>query len=169
MNSARELLEIVVKHWESDGQFCNWDSIMDDIKECLSQQELEQVEFWTVIDSAENNEPVYSASFKQACVDHINDAVNMEVEGAWSWVARQCHTIPPDAAKRIAELEKVCSGLSQDAIDGGFTVKGLQDYAKGLEAKLAKVMEPLSGNEIKSTATANEFAVAQYTAQSSRG
>jgi hypothetical protein len=55
------------------------------------------------------------------------------------------YATPPDAAKRIAELERVCEGLSQDAIDGGFTVKGLQDYAKQLESELAGLRDAYCG------------------------
>ena len=38
--------------------------------------------------------------------------------------------------KRLDDLERVCEGLSQDTIDGGFTLKMLQSYAKGLERRL---------------------------------
>jgi hypothetical protein len=57
----------------------------------------------------------------------------------------ELYATPPDAAKRIVELERVCEGLSQDAIDGGFTVKGLQDYAKQLESELAGLRDAYCG------------------------
>jgi len=42
------------------------------------------------------------------------------------------------AEKRVAELEYALDGLPSDAIAGGWTAKGLSDYAKSLETKLAK-------------------------------
>ncbi|MGK0663686.1 hypothetical protein [Serratia marcescens] len=41
------------------------------------------------------------------------------------------------AMKRIAELERLIEGVTQEAIAGGWTAKGISDYAKSLEAKLA--------------------------------
>lgn len=39
--------------------------------------------------------------------------------------------------ERLAELERVVAGLPQEAIDGGWTAKGISDHAKSLEARLA--------------------------------
>ncbi|HHF0613287.1 TPA: hypothetical protein ACPH4Z_006762, partial [Pseudomonas aeruginosa] len=39
-----------------------------------------------------------------------------------------------DAA--LAEVERICEGLPQDAIDGGWTVQGIRGYAKRLEDQL---------------------------------
>ncbi|CAI2539466.1 Uncharacterised protein [Serratia proteamaculans] len=41
------------------------------------------------------------------------------------------------AMKRIAELERLIEGVTQEAIAGGWTAKGISDYAMSLEAKLA--------------------------------
>lgn len=43
------------------------------------------------------------------------------------------------AADRLQQLEKVCDGLSQDAIDGGFNFKDLSLYAKSLEEKIKAI------------------------------
>lgn len=39
--------------------------------------------------------------------------------------------------KRIAELERILDGVTPVMIAGGWTAKGISDYAKSLEAKLA--------------------------------
>ncbi|WP_226019964.1 hypothetical protein [Serratia symbiotica] len=38
---------------------------------------------------------------------------------------------------RIAELERITEGVDQLAIDGGWTARGMSEYAKSLEARLA--------------------------------
>ncbi|ENP0655297.1 hypothetical protein ACCH91_000170 [Serratia marcescens] len=40
-------------------------------------------------------------------------------------------------AARVTELELVLQGLPQVAVDGGWTAKGISDYARLLEARLA--------------------------------
>ena len=40
-------------------------------------------------------------------------------------------------AARVTELELVLQGLPQVAVDGGWTAKGISDYARLLETKLA--------------------------------
>ncbi|CDG48709.1 hypothetical protein [Serratia symbiotica] len=39
--------------------------------------------------------------------------------------------------RRIAELERITEGVDQLAIDGGWTARGMSEYAKSLEARLA--------------------------------
>jgi hypothetical protein len=43
------------------------------------------------------------------------------------------------ANSRIAEFERILDGLPQDAIDGGWTAKGISAYAKGLEDRIAQL------------------------------
>ncbi|HIE0903930.1 TPA: hypothetical protein ACXJOX_006483 [Pseudomonas aeruginosa] len=38
--------------------------------------------------------------------------------------------------RRLRQLERICEGLPQDAIDGGWTVQGIRGYAKRLEDQL---------------------------------
>lgn len=38
--------------------------------------------------------------------------------------------------ERLRQLERICEGLPQDAIDGGWTVQGIRGYAKRLEDQL---------------------------------
>lgn len=42
---------------------------------------------------------------------------------------------------RLEKLESVCQGLSDEVIDGGFTVAGLQAYTKRLEEELKACMK----------------------------
>ncbi|CAI1527736.1 Uncharacterised protein [Serratia quinivorans] len=41
------------------------------------------------------------------------------------------------AAHRIAELERITDGVDQLAIDGGWTARGMSEYAKSLEQRLS--------------------------------
>ncbi|HGE8503713.1 hypothetical protein ACYZFV_15600 [Serratia ureilytica] len=43
--------------------------------------------------------------------------------------------------KRIAELERILDGVTPVMIAGGWTAKGISDYAKSLEAKLDEYRE----------------------------
>ena len=52
---------------------------------------------------------------------------------------------------RIAELGRILDGLPQDAIDGGWTARGISAYAKQLEAHVAEL------NAINKTPESNEF------------
>ncbi|MGN5868354.1 hypothetical protein ACNQTS_33150, partial [Pseudomonas aeruginosa] len=38
--------------------------------------------------------------------------------------------------ERLRQFERICEGLPQDAIDGGWTVQGIRGYAKRLEDQL---------------------------------
>ena len=39
----------------------------------------------------------------------------------------------------IAEYRRILDGIPQDAIDGGWTAKGLSQYAKGLEGEVERL------------------------------
>ncbi|RBP64885.1 MULTISPECIES: hypothetical protein [Brenneria] len=51
-----------------------------------------------------------------------------------------------DALQRVAQLEQVLDGLPQDAIAGGWTAKGISEYAKNLEEKLANQQANVNKN-----------------------
>lgn len=48
---------------------------------------------WIVLD--EDSDPIYSASYAQACHDHINDAIAHGIEHAGKWVVREATIKPP--------------------------------------------------------------------------
>lgn len=52
-------------------------------------------------------------------------------------------------ARELRALRKILDGVPQEAIDGGWTARGLSDYAKQLETELAAMREraePVAGN-----------------------
>ena len=55
------------------------------------------------------------------------------------------------ANARIAEFERILDGLPQDAIDGGWTARGISAYAKQLENRVAEL------NAIINTPHADDF------------
>ncbi|WP_430298821.1 hypothetical protein [Pseudomonas aeruginosa] len=63
----------------------------------------------------------------------------------WQYLAEQEQDHKNEIAGRLRQLERICEGLPQDAIDGGWTVQGIRGYAKRLEdqlkAALARVEE----------------------------
>ncbi|WP_061799462.1 hypothetical protein [Serratia ficaria] len=71
------------------------------------------------------NSDDYCAGF----VDGMNDALNQLAVGIG--------TLLEEKDKRIAELERITEGVDQLAIDGGWTARGMSEYAKSLEARLA--------------------------------
>ncbi len=46
--------------------------------------------------------------------------------------------------ERLRQFERICEGLPQDAIDGGWTVQGIRAYAKRLEERLAAAEERIA-------------------------
>ncbi|WP_235213980.1 hypothetical protein ACIRTW_06880 [Pseudomonas aeruginosa] len=63
----------------------------------------------------------------------------------WQYLAEQEQDHKNEITGRLRQLERICEGLPQDAIDGGWTVQGIRGYAKRLEdqlkAALARVAE----------------------------
>ncbi|WP_143062180.1 hypothetical protein [Paraburkholderia diazotrophica] len=47
---------------------------------------------------------------------------------------------------RIAEFERILDGLPQDAIDGGWTARGISAYAKKLETRIAELEARIAAN-----------------------
>ncbi|MFO5967309.1 hypothetical protein [Pseudomonas aeruginosa] len=60
-------------------------------------------------------------------------------ESEWELLLNE-HEQQRDAAlaevERLRQFERICEGLPQDAIDGGWTVQGIRGYAKRLEDQL---------------------------------
>ncbi|HCL3298671.1 TPA: hypothetical protein N2B29_002597 [Pseudomonas aeruginosa] len=54
----------------------------------------------------------------------------------WQYLAEQEQDHKNEIAERLRQLERICQGLPQDAIDGGWTVQGIRGYAKRLEDQL---------------------------------
>ncbi|WP_454889502.1 hypothetical protein [Serratia quinivorans] len=73
---------------------------------------------------------------KEAKIVELRDrginAVTAEERTSTEWQKRA-----ETAEQRIAELERITEGVDQLAIDGGWTARGMSEYAKSLESKLA--------------------------------
>ncbi|HBO3486398.1 TPA: hypothetical protein L4S39_000438 [Pseudomonas aeruginosa] len=54
----------------------------------------------------------------------------------WKYLAEQERDHKNEIAVRLRQFERICEGLPQDAIDGGWTVQGIRCYAKRLEDQL---------------------------------
>ncbi|EOV3798685.1 TPA: hypothetical protein ACQQSP_001398 [Pseudomonas aeruginosa] len=54
----------------------------------------------------------------------------------WQYLAEQERDHKNEIAGRLRQFERICEGLPQDAIDGGWTVQGIRGYAKRLEDQL---------------------------------
>ncbi|MDX3923109.1 hypothetical protein QYP08_28740 [Pseudomonas aeruginosa] len=77
--------------------------------------------------------------------DRIFGALRAEIamlrsyESEWELLLNE-HEQQRDAAlaevERLRQFERICEGLPQDAIDGGWTVQGIRGYAKRLEDQL---------------------------------
>ncbi|HBO2978526.1 TPA: hypothetical protein L4R63_005781 [Pseudomonas aeruginosa] len=63
----------------------------------------------------------------------------------WQYLAEQERDHKNEIAGRLRQFERICEGLPQGAIDGGWTAQGIRGYAKRLEdqlkAALARVAE----------------------------
>lgn len=58
----------------------------------------------------------------------------------WKYLAEQERDHKNEIAVRLRQFERICEGLPQDAIDGGWTVQGIRCYAKRLEDQLKSAL-----------------------------
>ncbi|WAW38799.1 hypothetical protein O2604_17200 [Pseudomonas aeruginosa] len=54
----------------------------------------------------------------------------------WQYLAEQERDHKNEIAVRLRQFERICEGLPQDAIDGGWTVQGIRAHSKQLEEQL---------------------------------
>ncbi|MGU1429219.1 hypothetical protein [Pseudomonas aeruginosa] len=77
-----------------------------------------------------------------ACINE-RDAANARLHE----VATACATAEQERdaslaeVERLRQFERICGGLPQDAIDGGWTVQGIRGYAKRLEDQLKVALD----------------------------
>ncbi len=126
----------------------------------LAQAEAERPELWAV--HAQGPDELYAAFSREDAEKHAAElnalpmpegiAVGAVVVPSpwpavqhWQYLAEQEQDHKNEIAGRLRQLERICEGLPQDAIDGGWTVQGIRGYAKCLEdqlkAALARVAE----------------------------
>lgn len=54
----------------------------------------------------------------------------------WQYLAEQERDHKNEIAGRLRQFERICEGLPQDAMDGGWTVQGIRAHSKQLEEQL---------------------------------
>ncbi|HCL4400178.1 TPA: hypothetical protein N2D31_005562 [Pseudomonas aeruginosa] len=139
--------------------------LSDNLPELLSTAQAEQAEaersaLWAV--HAQGPDELYAAFSREDAEKHAAElnalpmpegiAVGAVVVPSpwpavqhWQYLAEQEQDHKNEIAGRLRQLERICEGLPQDAIDGGWTVQGIRGYAKRLEdqlkAALARVAE----------------------------
>ncbi|WP_338659781.1 hypothetical protein [Pseudomonas aeruginosa] len=124
------------------------------------QAEAERPELWAV--HAQGPDELYAAFTREDAEKHAAElnalpmpegiAVGAVVVPSpwpavqhWQYLAEQEQDHKNEITGRLRQLERICEGLPQDAIDGDWTVQGIRGYAKRLEdqlkAALARVAE----------------------------
>ncbi|EMM3364578.1 hypothetical protein RVS57_001444 [Pseudomonas aeruginosa] len=115
------------------------------------QAEAERPELWAV--HAQGPDELYAAFTREDAEKHAAElnalpmpegiAVGAVVVPSpwpavqhWQYLAEQEQDHKNEIAGRLRQLERICEGLPQDAIDGGWTVQGIRGYAKRLEDQL---------------------------------
>ncbi|HGQ7408438.1 TPA: hypothetical protein ACL1R5_005969 [Pseudomonas aeruginosa] len=124
----------------------------DEAGKCLAAQaEAERPELWAV--HAQGPDELYAAFTREDAEKHAAElnalpmpegiAVGAVVVPSpwpavqhWQYLAEQEQDHKNEITGRLRQLERICEGLPQDAIDGGWTVQGIRGYAKRLEDQL---------------------------------
>ncbi|MHD0451525.1 hypothetical protein ACY2EW_08600 [Serratia nevei] len=79
-----------------------------------------------------SQDPIVEPLYSQEYVSALDGVAQYWIGESAGWKKRA-----KDAEKRIAELERILDGVTPVMIAGGWTAKGISDYAKSLESKLA--------------------------------
>ncbi|HHQ2709903.1 TPA: hypothetical protein ACSPNY_001716 [Pseudomonas aeruginosa] len=67
----------------------------------------------------------------------------------WKYLAEQERDHKNEIAGRLRQFERICEGLPQGAIDGGWTAQGIRGYAKRLEDQLKAALARVAELELK--------------------
>ncbi|HCF1980602.1 TPA: hypothetical protein NIH83_005103 [Pseudomonas aeruginosa] len=118
---------------------------------CPAHPAAERPELWAV--HAQGPDELYAAFTREDADKHAADLNALPMpEGItvgavvvsspwpaaehWQYLAEQERDHKNEIAVRLRQFERICEGLPQDAIDGGWTVQGIRGYAKRLEDQL---------------------------------
>ncbi|HFX3240170.1 TPA: hypothetical protein ACV5Q1_003020 [Pseudomonas aeruginosa] len=133
----------------------------DEAGKCLAAQaEAERPELWAV--HAQGPDELYAAFTREDAEKHAAElnalpmpegiAVGAVVVPSpwpavqhWQYLAEQEQDHKNEITGRLRQLERICEGLPQDAIDGGWTVQGIRGYAKRLEDQLKAALAEVAG------------------------
>lgn len=134
------------------------------------QAEAERPELWAV--HAQGTDELYAAFSREDAEKHAAElnalpmpegiAVGAVVVPSpwpavqhWQYLAEQEQDHKNEIAGRLRQFERICEGLPQGAIDGGWTVHGIRGYAKRLEDQLKAALARVA----ELTATRNRYGV----------
>lgn len=98
-------------------------------------------ELWVVIDPSDS-ESVYSALYEEACHEHINEAIDEDIDGAASWVVRRFVLAPEpevtsDDGKYIQILSRLRK-LDSDAIPASEYDNALRAAIRALKGRASQ-------------------------------
>ncbi|MFU5801202.1 hypothetical protein ACM7QQ_29250 [Pseudomonas aeruginosa] len=134
------------------------------------QAEAERPELWAV--HAQGPDELYAAFTREDAEKHAAElnalpmpegiAVGAVVAPSpwpeaehWKYLAEQERDHKNEIAVRLRQFERICEGLPQDAIDGGWTVQGIRAHSKQLEEQLKSALARVA----ELTATRNRYGV----------
>ncbi|HGM5183673.1 LysM peptidoglycan-binding domain-containing protein [Pseudomonas aeruginosa] len=134
------------------------------------QAEAERPELWAV--HAQGPDELYAAFTREDAEKHAAElnalpmpegiAVGAVVVPSpwpeaehWKYLAEQERDHKNEIAVRLRQFERICEGLPQDAIDGGWTVQGIRAHSKQLEEQLKVALARVA----ELTATRNRYGV----------
>jgi hypothetical protein len=100
---ARKLLEEAMDWFDDE---YNEHPIAEKIRSYLASRATsgEAPVAWIVFD--EEGSPEIAYSFPEGCHDHINEAIEMEIEGAEKWVVRPVYASPTSPQVVAKEMKK---------------------------------------------------------------
>ncbi len=136
------------------------------------QEEAERPELWAV--HAQGPDELYAAFTREYAEKHAAElnalpmpegiAVGAVVVPSpwpavqhWQYLAEQEQDHKNEIAGRLRQLERICEGLPQDAIDGGWTAQGIRGYAKRLEDQLKAALARVAELELGIARIAGDF------------
>ncbi|HCE5819534.1 hypothetical protein [Pseudomonas aeruginosa] len=133
--------------------FIHFPELLESVQQmdAMLKAEAERPELWAV--HAQGSDELYAAFSREDAEKHAAElnalpmpegiAVGAVVVPSpwpeaehWKYLAEQERDHKNEIAVRLRQFERICEGLPQDAIDGGWTVQGIRGYAKRLEDQL---------------------------------
>ncbi|HCF5848273.1 TPA: hypothetical protein NIH33_001987 [Pseudomonas aeruginosa] len=163
------------------GENCPGDGVKS-CKKCPEQPEAERPALWAV--HAQGPDELYAGFSREDAEKHAAElnalpmpegiAVGAVVVPSpwpavqhWQYLAEQEQDHKNEIAARLRQLERICEGLPQDAIDGGWTVQGIRGYAKRLEDQLKAALARVA--KMEACGAPALLAAADYFAERAKG
>lgn len=111
--------------------------IIDSIEKLAIEQQPQIKPLWLVID--EQGYPIHCASYKEACNEHINDAINdFDLTDAKYWKVVEAEPKALQSSEPVADILKI--ETVQAVLPNGVAVSNVYDaYQEGLKTKPSTV------------------------------